>query len=368
MFNDKIKGNLGFGCMRLPMIDKEVNKDEFNRMIDEYMTAGFNYFDTAHPYIEGKSETAIRDCLSARYDRNDFVLANKISAGFFEKEEEIIPLFEKQLELCGVEYFDFYLLHCLDRNSYPKYKKCNTFEIVKKLKEQGRVKHIAMSFHDTADVLDMILAEQPYMEAVQLQINYYDYDDPTVQSKACYDVAVKHGKKVIVMEPVRGGMLAELPKEAAEVIAKLGNESQASYALRYAASYPEVFMVLSGMGNMEMIKDNIKTFKNFVPIADKDMEVFSKLREVIRKVKQLPCTKCNYCAQPCVANVQISELFSVYNSFIGARISRTQTKEKLAVHRDSLANCIKCGKCESNCPQNIKIRDELKKIERIINI
>ena len=368
MLFDKIKGNLGFGCMRLPMIDNEIDKVEFSRMIDAFIDAGFNYFDTAHGYIEGKSQRAIHDCLSARYDREDFVLANKLSYWCFEKEEDILPLFEKQLQLCGVEYFDFYLFHCLNREGYDKHKKCNTFEIIKKLKQQGKIKHIGMSFHDTADFLDKILTEQPYMEVVQLQINYLDYDDPTVQSKACYDVAVKHGKKVIVMEPVKGGALVNLPKKAAEVLETLGNESQASYALRYVANYPEVFMVLSGMGNMDMINDNIKTMKNLVPLNEKKLKVFDRVREIIREVKQLPCTKCNYCAEVCPSNIPISQFFSIYNSFLAAKISRTEIQEKLLPHKDYISNCIKCGKCESNCPQNIKIREEIDKIKRIANV
>lgn len=367
MFKDKVKGKLGFGCMRLPMNDNEVDKNEFNRMIDAYMKAGFNYFDTAHGYIDGKSETAIRDCLSARYNREEFVLVNKLSYWYFEKQEDIVPLFEKQLELCGVDYFDFYLFHCLNHEGYEKHKKCNTFEVVKKLKEQGKIKHIGMSFHDTADYLDLILTEQPYMEAVQLQINYLDYDDPTVQSKACYDVAVKHGKKVIVMEPVKGGALADLPDEAAKVLVELGEGSEASYALRYAASYPEVFMVLSGMGNMEMMNDNIKTFKNFTPIDEKDMKTFDTVREIIRRVKQLPCTKCNYCAEVCPSNIPISEVFAIYNGFMGAKISRDETKELLSAYHKKIAACIKCGKCEKNCPQSIRIREELERIEKIVN-
>lgn len=364
---DKVKGNLGFGCMRLPMIENEVDKEHFNRMVDAYIEAGFNYFDTAHGYIDGKSETAIRDCISARYNREDFVLADKLSYWCFEKEEDIIPLFEKQLELCGVDYFDFYLFHCMNHEGYEKHKKCNSFEIVKKLKEQGKIKHIGMSFHDTADYLDLILTEQPYMEAVQLQINYLDYDDPNVQSKACYDVAVKHGKKVIVMEPVKGGALADLPEEAAKVLGELGNASQASYALRYAASYPEVFMVLSGMGNMDMMNDNINSFKDFLPIEEKDFKIFDKTREIIRKVKQLPCTKCNYCAEVCPSNIPISELFSVYNKMLGAKITRSSAKEQFSAYSKKIDSCIKCGKCESNCPQNIKIREELEKIEKISN-
>ncbi len=364
---NKIKGKLGFGCMRLPMVDGEVDKAEFNKMIDAFMEAGFNYFDTAHGYIDGKSETAIRDCLSARYEREAFVLADKLSYWCFQKEEEIIPLFEKQLELCGVEYFDFYLFHCLNREAYAKHSRCNSFEVVKKLKEQGKIRHIAMSFHDTADFLDKILTEQPYMEAVQLQMNYLDYDDPTVQSKACYDVAVKHGKKVIVMEPVKGGALVNLPEKAAEVLGGLGNKSEACHALRYVASYPEVFMVLSGMGSMEMIQDNVKTITEFIPVSEAEFEVYDRVRRLIREIKQLPCTKCNYCKEVCPENIPISEIFEIYNAFLAAKISHPEFIERLKPHGGKILSCIKCGSCEGNCPQSIKIKDELEKIGKNIN-
>lgn len=362
---DKVKKNLGFGCMRLKMNGENVDYDEFNRMIDEFIAAGFNYFDTAHGYIDGKSETAIRDCLAARYNREDYVLANKLSDWYFEKEEDIIPLFESQLKLCGVEYFDFYLFHCMTRTAYPKHKACNTFEIIKELKEQGKIKHIAMSFHDTADILDMILTEQPFIEAVQLQINYLDFDDPSVQSNACYDVAVKHGKKVIVMEPVKGGALVNLPDEAKKVFDELGGGSYASYALRYAASYPQVFMVLSGMGNMDMIRDNISTFSDFVPLNDEEIKATDRAREIIRESRQIPCTKCNYCAEVCPQNIPISELFACYNNYLLAKSTAAETKASFPSDKATAADCIKCGKCEEICPQNIEIKEHLEKIGKL---
>lgn len=362
---DNIKNKLGFGCMRLKMTDGKVDYDEFNRMIDAFIDAGFNYFDTAHGYIDGKSEIAIRECLTSRYKREDYILADKLSEWFFENENEIEPLFEKQLKNCGVEYFDFYLFHCLTRNSYPKHKKCNSFEIVKKLKQQGKIKHIAMSFHDTADVLDMILTEQPDIEAVQLQINYLDYDDPSVQSKACYDVAVKHGKKVIVMEPVRGGYLANLPDKAAKELDKLGGGSYASFALRYAASYPEVFMVLSGMGSTEMMQDNINTFTNFVPFSNEEYKTADKLREIIREVRQIPCTGCSYCTDVCPKNIPIPELFSLYNKVLSAKITEGQAKESFPENKASASDCIKCGKCEGVCPQSIEIKKHIEEISKI---
>lgn len=362
---DKIKKNFGFGCMRLKMDGDKVDLAEFNRMIDAFIAAGFNYFDTAHGYINGKSETAVRDCLCARYDREDFVLANKLSDWYFQKEEDIVPLFEDQLALSGVDYFDFYVFHAVARDSYEKHKRCNSFEVVKKLKEQGKIRHIAMSFHDSAEVLDMILREQPSIEAVQLQINYLDYDDPTVQSKACYDVAVKHGKKIIVMEPVKGGMLANLPTEAADVFAELGNGSHASFALRYAASLPGVFMVLSGMNSMDMLEDNINTFSDFLPFGDEEFAAAGRAREIIRKVRQVPCTGCNYCAEVCPMSIPISENFSSYNKYLAAKITREDAKSALPKDGVLAGDCIKCGKCEQICPQNIDIREQLEKIAKL---
>ena len=362
---EKVKKNFGFGCMRLPMQDGEVDKAEFCKMIDAFIAAGFNYFDTAHGYIDGKSEKAVGECLSARYDREAFVLANKLSDWFFEKEEEIIPLFEEQLKICGVEYFDFYLFHAVDRDSYEKHKRCNSFELVKRFKREGRVKHIAMSFHDTADILDMILTERPEIEVVQLQINYLDFDDPAVQSKACYDVAARHGKKVIVMEPVKGGALVNLPQPAVAEFAKLGDAAPVSYALRYAASYPEVFMVLSGMGNMDMIESNVKTMDPFVPLSTEELEVTDRVRGIIRQYKQIPCTKCRYCAEVCPKGIPIADNFAIYNEYALALATKKEVAKKLHGFEVKASECIECGRCERICPQSIDIREKLKMIAKI---
>lgn len=362
---EKIKRNFGFGCMRLQMEGNEVDKAEFNRMIDAFIGAGFNYFDTAHGYIDGKSEKAIRDCLTSRYNREDYVLADKLSEWFIKTADEVRPFFENQLKICGVEYFDVYLLHCLTRGNYQKYKDCKAFQIVNELKNEGKIKCIGMSFHDTADILDMILTEQPNIDVVQLQINYLDYDDPGVQSKLCYDVAVKHGKKVIVMEPVKGGALVNLPQPAIKEFEKLGDQKPVSYALRYAASFPEVFMVLSGMGNMEMMESNLKTMHPFVPLNQLELETTDKVRNIIREYNQIPCTKCKYCAEVCPKNVPIADLFSVYNEYALAHITKGSAKEKFLEFDIKATNCIECGKCEKICPQNIPIRDNLKTISKM---
>ena len=362
---ENVKRNFGFGCMRLPMKDGEVDTVEFNKMIDRFIDAGFNYFDTAHGYIDGKSEKAIGECLAPRYKREEYILANKLSDWFFESEEEVLPLFENQLRACGVEYFDFYLFHALNRNSYEKHKACNTFDIVRKLKSEGKVKHIAMSFHDTADILDMILTEVPDIEAVQLQINYLDYDDPAVQSKKCYDVAVKHKKNIIVMEPVKGGALVNLPEPAISEFKKLGEYEPVSYALRYAASLPGVFMVLSGMGDMDMIESNIKTMYPFVPLNEKELLATDKAREIIRQYKQIPCTRCRYCAEVCPKGVPIADLFSAYNEYALAKVTKKETRETLSAFEVKADDCIECGKCESICPQSIDIRERLKKLAKL---
>ena len=358
----EIKKNFGFGCMRLPMKGDEVDYDEFNKMIDTFIGAGFNYFDTAHGYIGGKSELAIGDCLAARYPREAFVLANKLTHPYFDCEADIRPFFFDQLKRCGVEYFDFYLLHSLTANNYQKHKACNSFKVVQELKAEGRIKHIAMSFHDSAEVLDMILSENECIEAVQLQFNYLDYDDPAVQSKKCYDVAIKHGKKILVMEPVKGGSLVNLPKEASDELKKLTDGSEASFAIRYAASFPEIFMVLSGMGNMAMIEDNLSTMGNFVPLTDKEIAATEDLRRIIRKVNQIQCTKCEYCVEGCPVGIKIPYVFAPYNDYLAAKITRREAKENLPEGSALPSACIKCGACEEICPQSLPIRELLEKI------
>ena len=365
---EEVKRNFGFGCMRLPMIGEEVDTAEVNRMVDAFIEAGFNYFDTAHGYIDGKSEKAIKTCLTSRYPREKYILANKLSEWFFEKEEEVLPLFEQQLAICGVEYFDFYLFHALNRNSYVKHKNCNTFKIVNKLHKEGKVRHIAMSFHDTADILDLILSEQPQIEVVQLQINYLDYDDPGIQSQACYDVAVKHGKKVIVMEPVKGGALVNLPDEAVAEFQKFGDAAPVSYALRYAASFPEVFMVLSGMGNMQMMQSNIQTMYPFVPLNKDELAATDRAREIIRKYKQIPCTKCKYCAEVCPKAVPIADLFATYNEYALAHVSRKEASQQLPAFEIKATDCIECGQCEGICPQSIAIREKLKMLAKMTRV
>ena len=252
---EKIKKNFGFGCMRLPMKDGEVDREETSRMVDTFLGNGFNYFDTAHGYLDGKSELALKDCLTGRYPRDRYLLTNKLTNSFFQKQEDIRPFLESQLEACGVAYFDFYLMHAQNAEVFKYFKECRAYETAFEMKAEGKIRHVGLSFHDRPEVLEQILTEYPQIEIVQIQFNYVDYDNPTVQSRACYEVCRKFGKPVIVMEPVKGGNLVNLPEKAAEILRELHGGSLASYAIRFAAGFPGIMMVLSGMSNLAQMQD-----------------------------------------------------------------------------------------------------------------
>ncbi len=357
---EKFKGNFGFGCMRLPMLpDGEVDLRQFSEMIDEYMAAGFNYFDTAHGYLAGKSETALKSCLVDKYPREDYVFANKLSAWLFEKEEDVLPLFEEQLKCCGLDYFDVYLLHAQNTKNYKKCKETNAYKIINDLKSQGKIKHFGISFHDTAEVLDKILNENPEIELVQLQFNYYDFNDEKVQSKLCYDVCLKHNKPVIVMEPVRGGNLVNLVGEAQMVLDRLNSGSNASYAIRFAASFSNVKMVLSGMSNIEQMRDNLFFMKDFKPLNEAEFDAVFEVAKIIRAKTRVSCTACGYCESECPQNIKIHSLFSALNRKAMFNTNEFGTYKRLTTNNGSPLDCIKCGKCEKVCPQNINIRDLL---------
>lgn len=353
----------GFGAMRLPMVNGEVDKEQFNAMIDEFLAAGFTYFDTAHGYLDGKSETAIRDCLAARYPRESFVLANKLSAGFFKTRDDVLPLFEEQLRCCGVDYFDYYLIHAMSGERYDLYRDCGAFEIIPQLKREGRVLHFGMSFHDKSEVLDRILTEQPELEFVQLQFNYLDYEDPVVESRKCYEVCVKHGKRVSVMEPVKGGALSELPADAGAILDALGGGSHASYALRFAEGFENVYMVLSGMSSIEQMRDNLATMSDFRPLDETELAAVRKVAETLRGKGAIPCTACRYCTSGCPMGIDIPSFFSCYNSKV--MFGRPQSSERYAelIKNGTGPNdCMACGHCEEVCPQHLRVRSLLRDV------
>lgn len=363
---DGVKKNFGFGCMRLPLLeDKSVDYVEFSKMVDKFIAEGFNYFDTARGYLGGKSEIAIRECISKRYPREAFVLADKLSVNFFQKEEDIRPLFYSQLESTGVDYFDFYLMHAQNASSYKKYTACRAYEIAKELKEEGKIRHIAMSFHDKADVLDRILTEHAEIEAVQIQFNYSDYDDVGVESGKCYEVCRKHGKNIIVMEPVRGGSLVNLPKEADEVFRRLNGGSNASYAIRYAASFEGIKMVLSGMSNLTELSENVSFMKDFKPLSETEFSAVKEVQQIFKKQNLIPCTACKYCEEVCPKIIPISDVFACLNQ--KKRHNSWNSNwyfEILTKGTSKPSDCVMCGACEANCPQKIEIRKLLKLAEQ----
>ncbi|MDO4386792.1 MAG: aldo/keto reductase [Clostridia bacterium] len=355
---ENVKKNFGFGCMRLPMNGDAVDTAETCRMVDAFLDAGFNYFDTAHGYIQGKSEKALKECLTSRYPRDRYILTNKLTGNFFKTEADIRSLLESQLEACGVEYFDYYLMHAQGAGNYGHYKECRAYETAFALKAEGKVRHVGISFHDRAEVLEQILTDYPEIEVVQIQFNYVDYDDTAVQSRKCYEVCVKHGKPVIVMEPVKGGNLVNLPEDAKAVLDALHGGSPASYAIRFAASFPGIKMVLSGMSNLAQMQDNLSFMRDFKPLNEAEMAAVEKVQAIFRSKNLIPCTACRYCTDGCPKHIAIPDLFAVMNT---KQIYHDWNADYYynVVHTApgrKASDCIKCGRCEKACPQHLPIR------------
>lgn len=358
MFHDNIKTRFGFGCMRLKLDDnKNVDYENFSKMIDIFMENGFTYFDTARVYIDGKSETALRDCLVKRYKRDSFTLTDKLSKTCWNKEEDIRPFFMSQLESLGTDYLDYYLMHALNAEFYERYVKEHAFEVVKKLKEEGYIRHIGISFHDSPEVLDRILSEQKDIEVVQIQFNYLDLSNPKVQSQACYDVCVKHSKPVIVMEPIKGGTLINLPPEAMKIYK---GKTPAEMALRFVADHEQVFMILSGMGTVEMMEENVSFMKDIKPLTAEEKEEIKQVSDILRSLGTIPCTACHYCTPGCPIGMEIPEIFALYNHDI---VYKDWNAKDIYGKFNPLADqCLSCGQCEGICPQSLKIISLLKNV------
>ena len=361
------RGRLGFGCMRLPRLeDGEIDIPQFSQMVDAFLAAGFNYFDTAHVYLEGKSEPAIRQALTSRHARDEYFLVDKLTNGNFNSTEQIVPLLEEELAACGVEYFDLLLMHAQSRESYAKYQRLGAYEEAYKLVRDGRVRHFGISFHDTAEVLDQILTEHPEVECVQLQLNYLDWDDVSVQSRACYEVCRAHGKPVMVMEPIKGGTLATLPPDAEAPLKALRPEaSAASWALRWVGSHQNVHVILSGMSAEDQLEDNLKTFEHFEPLSTEETQAVEKTAAILHSRIKIGCTGCRYC-MPCPMGVDIPDNFSIWNklSMFGQKDAIKKQWAARFPDAEKAIHCARCGKCEGVCPQKLPIRASLAQLQQ----
>jgi hypothetical protein len=357
---------LGFGTMRLPQFDadnpKSIDYEQFERMVDTYLDRGFTYFDTAYPYHGEMSEGAVKRCLVDRHPRSAYVLADKMPIVRVKSSSEYQTYFDEQKRRCGVDYFDYYLLHNMGKDRYANTCKYGGFDFVSRLKEKGDVGKIGFSFHDDAELLDKILTEHPEVDFVQLQINYLDWDSAVAQSGACYETACRHNKPVIVMEPVKGGTLANLPKEALDTMKNYGAaDSPASYAVRFAAGLENVFMVLSGMSSYDQLLDNTSYMQEFTPLNEKEKKMLEEITAILNKTMEIACTSCKYCMEECPKNINIPAYFGLYNLHSVTGKKTNMYYERYTMGHGLASECIQCGKCENICPQKIKVREFLKK-------
>ena len=356
---------LGFGFMRLPMIGENVDIEQTIQMVDLFMKKGFTYFDTAYGYLGGKSEEAIKTTLVDRYPRESFQLATKLPAWAGAKtEEEAKEMFYTSLKRTGAGYFDFYLLHNLGDNRTEAFDKFHIWDFVKEKKEEGLIKHIGFSMHDSAENLEKVLQAHPEVEFVQLQINYIDWESPSIQSRKCYEVARKYNKPVIVMEPVKGGTLAKLPADIEQLFKDYNPDaSLPSWAIRFVASHEGLVTVLSGMSTLEQLEDNVSFMENFKPLSEEEFKVIDQAVEKLNAKPSIPCTGCSYCTKDCPQGVNIPGIFKAINfkNIFDNEVSAKNEYKWAANSGVKASDCIACGQCESVCPQHIEIIEELKK-------
>lgn len=361
---------LGFGLMRLPMKGGDVDLEQTCQMVDLFLEKGFTYFDTAYGYLDGKSEMAAKTCLVDRYPRDRFQLATKLPAwAGVHTAEEARQMFWTSLERTGAGYFDFYLLHNLGEERTRFFDEFGIWDFLKARKEEGLIRHLGFSFHDKAAVLDRLLREHPDMEFVQLQINYADWENEIIESRACYETARAHGKPVVIMEPVKGGSLAELPEELEELFrAADASASMPSWAIRFAASLPGLITVLSGMSTLEQMRNNLSFMEHFRPLDDQERAVVDQVRRRMETIPHIPCTSCRYCVKGCPQEIPIPGVFKAMNNYlIHNNLRGAKGNYAFATRDGGLASgCIQCGQCESVCPQHIHIIEELQRAVKLL--
>ena len=355
---------IGFGLMRLPETDGAIDIDKVCKMVDSYLAAGFNYFDTAYVYHGGNSERAVKEAIVKRHPRDSFTLATKLPAWSIHSFEDRDKIFEEQLERCGVDYFDFYLLHSIeDGNNYDTYVKYDCFNWGIQKREEGRIKHFGFSFHGTPELLVQIVDNHPEIEFVQIQLNYADWDNELVHSGELYKILSERNIPIIVMEPCKGGKLANHDEECTEILKSVRpDRSVASWAFRFVGSLPGVTTILSGMSTEEQMEDNMNTFRNFEPLSDEEKEAIEKVKEIMFRVELVGCTACRYCVDGCPMNISIPDVISAINTkrkFPGDMRPNFYYND-LTGRYGKASECLECGQCEGVCPQHLPIITILK--------
>lgn len=366
------KKRLGFGLMRLPLLNPDnpanIDVEQVKQMVDTFLERGFTYFDTVWMYHSFQSENVVKEALVDRYPRDSYTLATKLHAGFIKTKEDRDKVFEEQRRKTGVEYFDYYLLHDIGFDHYKTYTDLDCFRWLMDKKEKGLVRHIGFSYHDNAELLDKVLTEHPEFEFVQLQINYLDWESEGIQSRKCYEVAEKHHVPVIVMEPVKGGTLANVPDAVTKMFKEYHPDmSVPSWAIRFAASHENVALVLSGMSNMEQLLDNLSYMDELVPLNEEENALIRKAVEIINSTIEIPCTGCSYCTDGCPMNIAIPKYFSLYNADkqeikTKSWMPQQEYYSRLTGTFGKASDCVACGQCEDVCPQHLPVIDYLQKV------
>lgn len=368
---------LGFGCMRLPVLGESkdfmsaenIDLEQFRQMVDIFMERGFTYFDTSYVYHGGKSELALREALVKRYPRDSFLLADKLPTFSITKPEQLPAIFEEQLERCGVSYFDYYLLHNIWETNYDtNIVPCDEFGFACHMKEEGKIRHLGMSYHDSPEALDRILTEHPEVEFVQIALNYYDWESEFVQARRCYEVIRRHGRQVIVMQPVKGGMLAKVPECVQSEMEKIQPDmTPASWAVRFAAGLDGIIVVLSGMSNLQQIKENTSYMKEFIPLNRQEREVLERAVATMKQKKAIACSQCGKCDAACPKDIHISDILATYNTIMRQREQGLDVNVELNYYRPLKRRqhggdqCDNCGKCNKACPMQLDVMSELKR-------